>query len=350
MRIKGINFKIHYSWYIIFVLMSYGLARSFSPSMSGNSSLGHVLSGVTATVVLFVCVLFHEVAHAFVAHTRGIKTESITLYFFGGLAEIEKEAHDAVSDLYISVAGPAVSFLLAGVFWVLSISPIDRYLFEMNLMIGIFNLLPVFPLDGGRVLRAVLWKIRDKGFLDAMRESIRIGRYVMYLAVSSALLWFVLKGEGLMLVMILGIVHFISNLYSKEVEAVSKREIYLKDVAVSREDMVCIDETCTVDEMFQKYFLVHGFHGFPVTDGSGEIKGMISYWWVKKKIASGEISSDTLIKDVYEPINESLIIRETETLAHALEKMYLEKRNRLLVISNNGKVTGLITKSITSRL
>ncbi|MFN3479775.1 MAG: site-2 protease family protein [Thermodesulfovibrionales bacterium] len=170
MKIKGIKFSIHYSWYIVAVFLTYGLWRSYFPSVSyGKSPFSYLLMGLVATIVLFGCVVMHELAHSFVAWIRGIKTESITLYFFGGVAELKREADGAESDLYISLAGPVMSFILAFSFKVLSVSPIDEYLYSMNLMIGAFNLLPAFPLDGGRALRAVFWKLRKKGFIDAMR-------------------------------------------------------------------------------------------------------------------------------------------------------------------------------------
>lgn len=348
MDIKGIKFKIHYSWYIVAVLLTYGLWRSYFPSVSpGKSPLNHLLTGLTATLVLFGSVVMHELAHSVVAWMRGIKTESITLYFFGGVAELKREAYDAISDLYISLAGPTMSFILALFFKLLSVSPLDNYLYSMNLMIGMFNLLPAFPLDGGRVLRAIFWKLRDKGFVDAMRLSIDTGRYVIYVAVAVCVIWFVLKGEGLMMVFILGMVQFVANLYGKDLHAVSGKAIPIRDVCIKKDRMVCISLNDTVKDFYEKYFIVYGFHGYPVVDDGSNIVGMVTYWFIKKQ---EDIVPDTKIGSIYDPLDSDMLIRENATLEQALEKMYLCKRERLLVTSNNKEVTGLITKSVITRL
>jgi Zn-dependent protease len=334
--IRGVRFSVHYSWYIVFVLLSYGLAKSYFPYAIKIyiNPISYALLGVIATVVLFLSVVAHEIAHAFVAYLRGIKTESITLYFFGGVAELDRESHDADSDFYISLAGPVMSLLLAGVFRVFSVSPLDHYLYTMNLMIGVFNIMPVFPLDGGRILRSLAWKFRRKGYLDALEFSVVWGRYMLYALISGCLLWFILKGEGLMMLIIFGMVHFISDLYYKDIKAVRTNHYRVKDMYISRDRMISVDVAATMEEFYNR-FLVYGYHGYPVTD-NGRVVGLITYWFIKKNQSLLVDGAATKVKDIYEPLKDSMTIDENASVAEALEKMYLKKRERLFVYVRAG--------------
>ncbi len=354
MTIKGIRFKLHFSWYIIFVLLSWGLSKSyFGTLLPEQSQFYHALMGVIATLALFGSVLIHELAHSFVARAYGLKTKSITLYFFGGIATLEREPHTATSDLFVSVAGPVASLVLALIFFVFSVSPLDRYLREMNLLIGVFNLIPVMPLDGGRILRGLVWKIRKRGFLDAMSVSLKVGRYLIYIILAILLYRFVKTKEGLLMMIILGVVHLISDNFYKEVSAVRKHEdISVKDIHIRRENIVCIplEQGVKVYDFFRKYFFKYGFHGFPVVNRYGEIQGLITYWFIMHRLREKEITEETSLDEIYEPFSESMTISEGVSLKEALEKMYMENRERLFSVNDKREITGLITKSVITRM
>ena len=166
-RIGGIDIGIHYSWILIFALVSWSLAAGFFPQKYPGWGTGtYWVTGVLAALLLFVSVLLHELAHSFVAKARGIPVRSITLFIFGGVSNIEREAEKPWQEFAMAMVGPLTSLALGGIFWGLQRSVPGQqsplagmlgYLALINALLGGFNLLPGFPLDGGRVLRSILW-------------------------------------------------------------------------------------------------------------------------------------------------------------------------------------------------
>ncbi len=170
MRLFGIPLRIHASWYVIVLVMVWLLSTAFFPARHPGLSVGlyWIMGGLSAPL-LFVCVLLHELAHSVVARAYGIPVRQVTLFIFGGVAQIANEPRRPSIELQVTLAGPLVSALLAGVcFWLgpriemthpvpLVAGAILRYLALVNAGLLLFNLLPGFPLDGGRLLRATLW-------------------------------------------------------------------------------------------------------------------------------------------------------------------------------------------------
>ena len=181
-RILGIPIRLDYSWFIIFLLITYQLANIGTSSMGivfVNPFFRYFISAVTA-ILLFASVLLHELGHSYIALRKGIPIRSITLFIFGGVAEITQEPRTAVDEIEIAVAGPLVSVAIAAICWSLyTLQPllhIPDWLFfilyfiaQVNTAIIIFNLIPGFPLDGGRIFRAFLWK-----FSDNLKKATRI--------------------------------------------------------------------------------------------------------------------------------------------------------------------------------
>jgi Zn-dependent protease len=185
-RIFGIDVRIHASWLLAFAFIAWGLAsgyfRFLLPRQQGLSALPLILGGISA-LLLFASVLVHELSHSLVAQRLGMKVKDITLFIFGGVSNIAGEARTARDEFLISAVGPLTSFLLAGLFWAISravgapsalgvllgsasglrvMTPeaaVLNYLVAINLLLGAFNLLPAFPLDGGRVFRSIVWGI-----------------------------------------------------------------------------------------------------------------------------------------------------------------------------------------------
>lgn len=163
-RIFGIDLKLHFSWWFIFLFITWNLATSFFPKVSPElSTTVYWLMGLVAAFLLFVSVVLHELSHSLVAKAKKIKVESITLFFFGGVASISDEDLQPSSEFLMAIAGPLFSLLLAGIFYGihlfngnLVLTAITFYLYQLNLVIAFFNLVPGFPLDGGRAFRALL--------------------------------------------------------------------------------------------------------------------------------------------------------------------------------------------------
>ncbi len=197
-RIAGIQVGIHYTWLLAFALVSWSLADGYFPqNYRGWTVLTYWLAGVVAALVLFLSVLVHELSHSFVALARGQGVHSITLFIFGGVSNITGEMKGAVDEFLISVVGPVTSVVLAAVFWLIGrvlpdqASPaaaIVGYLAFVNLLLGGFNLIPGFPLDGGRVFRSILW-----GITHDQRRATQIASYVGQTVGMAMVVWGLLR-------------------------------------------------------------------------------------------------------------------------------------------------------------
>ena len=166
-RIAGIDIGIHYTWIFIFVFFSWSLAQGYFPQLYPDWSMAmYWITGVIAALAIFVSVLLHELAHSLVGRARGIPVHSITLFILGGVSNMEDEPEKPSAEFVMAIVGPATSLALALVFYLLTFVPhaadsavfaVLGYLAIINLFLGAFNLLPGFPLDGGRVLRSIIW-------------------------------------------------------------------------------------------------------------------------------------------------------------------------------------------------
>jgi Zn-dependent protease len=188
-RILGIQIGLDYSWFLIFALLTWSLASSYYPAEFNNWSVAQYwIVGAATSILMFASVLVHELGHSVVALHYKIPVRSITLFIFGGVAQIGAEPPSAMAEFWIAIAGPATSFALALVFGLLQIlvsglSPLlalAKYLAYINGTLGLFNLIPGFPLDGGRVFRAIIW-----GATHSLRRATLIaasvGRFIAYL-------------------------------------------------------------------------------------------------------------------------------------------------------------------------
>ena len=172
-RIAGINIGIDLSWLFIAILLSWTLAAGHFPFVfPGLPHSTYWFLGIVGMLGLFVCVVLHELGHALVAKHYKVPIDQITLFLFGGVAEIKKEPPTPKIEFLIAIAGPIVTFILAGLLlaasyfgelwhWSFMITGITSYLAFINILILVFNMIPAFPLDGGRILRAILWKCKN---------------------------------------------------------------------------------------------------------------------------------------------------------------------------------------------
>ena len=184
-KVAGIQIAIDYSWIVIFLLVSWSLSAGYFPHEYPGYAWGAYLTvGVVATLLFFASVVTHELAHSLVANRLGQPVRRITLFIFGGMAHLSREPSNATAEMKIAVVGPLTSLALGALFWVckrivagaglpLLWAAVFKYLAFINVALALFNLLPGFPLDGGRILRGLLW--RRSGDLRAPRRVRRIG-------------------------------------------------------------------------------------------------------------------------------------------------------------------------------
>jgi len=185
LKIMGIPVRINYTLWFAFILIAWSLASEYMPQeYPGLNSITYWIIGILSAIILFASVLIHEVLHSYVAKKNGLPIARITLFFFGGVSEITHEPRNAGLEVRMAAAGPLMSFVLSGflgVLWFLgkniqapiAIIAVLQYGALINLFLGVFNLLPAFPLDGGRVLRGSIWK-KTKSLLRATKIATRI--------------------------------------------------------------------------------------------------------------------------------------------------------------------------------
>lgn len=202
-KIFGIEINIDYSWFIAFLLVTLSLSYGYYPSLyKGFDSYTYLFFGIFSTIILFLSVLLHELSHSIVAIKHGIPVRDIYLFIFGGVAMIEQEPNSPKTEFKIAIAGPLMSFFLASIFFTIAyFYPKDdifngfiNYIFFVNLALGMFNLIPAFPLDGGRIFRSILWN--KYGILKATEIASKIGSYFgIFLIITG--FFFILSGNFL---------------------------------------------------------------------------------------------------------------------------------------------------------
>src|SRR2546428_8931532 len=186
-KIAGIDIDIHVSWIIILVLLTVSLATGWFPQLyPGWSTATYWVVSLISSLLLFVSVLLHELAHSLVARRRGLPVKNITLFIFGGVSNIEQEPKSPGIEFQMAVVGPLTSLVIGFVCFLLQLplrgsnSPLEGILFYLagtNLLLGVFNLIPGFPLDGGRVLHSIVWRLTGN-MGQAPRVAALRGQYI----------------------------------------------------------------------------------------------------------------------------------------------------------------------------
>ncbi len=194
--IGGIKIYVHWSWLLIFVLLTWSLGAGFFPTHFHGWSTGtdYIVAAIAA-ILLFVTVLIHELSHSFTARARGLPVESITLFIFGGVSNLSEEPRSAPTELLVAFAGPLASLILAGIFYLLYLAlhsgpsevwAIFGYLWLVNLLLAVFNLIPGYPLDGGRVLHSLIW-MATGSLRRATRIATTVGEIVAWIFILGGL-------------------------------------------------------------------------------------------------------------------------------------------------------------------
>ncbi len=184
-KLFGIPIYLDYSWFLILVLLTWVLAQSYFPGEFKNwTKFSYWLVGFITSILFFLCILLHEFGHSIIATKYKLNVKRITLFVFGGVAEISKELPKALVEFWIAIAGPITSFILAAIFYLLEkvfsqnqyLTASFHYLALINFILAIFNLIPGFPLDGGRILRAIVWAF-TKNYKKATTIAANAGRF-----------------------------------------------------------------------------------------------------------------------------------------------------------------------------
>jgi Zn-dependent protease/CBS domain-containing protein len=272
-RVLGIPLELDYSWFLVFALLTWALAVGHYPAefKGWPPSLYWIMGAVTA-VMLFVSVLLHELGHSVVARRYKIPVRQITLFIFGGVSQIEAEAATPGADFRIAVAGPLVSLALAGLFTILQpavagVSPLlalARYLAYINLALAFFNLIPGFPLDGGRGLRAIVWGLTGD-FRRATRFAASVGRGFAFVFILAGV-WQVFGGNVVGGLWIAFIGWFLESAAVAQTQQVAVQDLlggHTVAEAMSR-DLVAVPRDATLQQLVDQHILTSGRRSFLV--------------------------------------------------------------------------------------
>jgi Zn-dependent protease len=353
-RLFGFQVRLDLSWFVVFFLVLWTFAQSEFPRLiPGFTSTEYILMALAGALLFFGSVLFHELAHAAVARARGVPVEGITLFVFGGMARIRSEVENPKDEFVITVVGPLTSAALGALFFAIArvggalgaptaIIGVANYLAFLNFILAVFNLIPGFPLDGGRLFRSVVWHV-TKDVRKATRWASYSGRAFGWLMVGLGVLYmfrgFLLPGMWLI---------FIGWFLTQAAEA-GYRQLILRRIlqgVYAREAMTRSPETVGPDlplrDLVDEYFLKRRYNAFPVQDADGVLLGIITLRQVKE--VDRDLWPTTPVATVMMPVCDALTVRPDDTLADVLTKLERQDVGRALVM-DHGRLEGVITRA-----
>lgn len=348
-RLLGFEVRIDLSWIVIAVLVTWSLSKGYFPSeYPGLSDTAYWFMGAVGALGLFVSIILHELSHSLVARRFGIPMKGITLFIFGGVAEMDDEPPSAKAEFFMAMAGPLASIILGGIFYVLFVisygialvlTGIIGYLTVINWVLAGFNLLPAYPLDGGRVLRSALWYWR-KDLRWATRIASQTGS-VFGIGMIIMGIVNIMKG-----VVIGGVWWFIIGLFLRNASSMSYQQVLIrkslqgeKVSRIMKKSPVTVPPSITIKELVEDYIYKFNYKMFPVLDG-GRLIGCISTREVK------EIPSEQWhrqrVEDYLLPCSHDNTVVPGMDAVDALSKMNQTGTSRLMVVEN-GMLVGIIT-------
>lgn len=353
MRIGGIDIIIDYSWFIIFFLVVYTMAESYFPQAHQNySAPQYWIMGTIAAVLFFVSILIHEIAHSLVAIKQGIQVTSIRLLIFGGLAQVSSEPKTGRHEFLIALSGPAISMVLGMLFLTIysyflvtdRMNPaagIAWCLAWANILLALLNLIPGFPLDGGRILRAFLWdRWNDKDRATKIVSKIGSG-FALFLIILGILQFLVTQSllSGLWLIFV-GVFMKQSAAGSYQAVMLQRALLGVKVRQIMTENLVTVDWLTSVHELVENYIYKHQFTNYPVFNRD-EFVGMVSLEGVKT--ISKDLWGFKQVRDIMTPVELVPCLKPTDDASDALSRMVAEDIGRMPVVEN-GHLLGMVSR------
>ena len=357
LRIGGIRIRLDYSWFLIFLLILVTLSVGYFPGKASEAgTVSHWAAGLIAAVLFFAAILAHELAHSWVAVRAGIPVPEITLFLFGGVSSMAQEPRSPQVELRVALAGPLMSFAIALGFWLLGsawpdapwiLPAIFGYMALINLALGIFNLLPGFPLDGGRVLRAIVWW-RTGSLRRATRIASSAGRsFGIALMILGGLQ--ILAGAfigGLWTILIAMFLHGLAKQgYEELVLRTMLSGVEVERIMIPDGQLVSVPADLPLRELVDDYFLALGHRGFPVVEDGHPI-GVVSTQDLRR--TPRETWPGKTVRDVMTPLDERSRIAPDDSVLEALKRLRPGGPSRLIVTSN-GRMLGLVSAGNVSR-
>jgi Zn-dependent protease len=369
-RLFGIDIRIDWSWLLILLLVVWNLTTAFSQFHPDWSMPLTIFLGLIAALLFFASVLLHELAHSLVAKSSGITVNNITLYLFGGAANIKEEPKSPRSEFIMAILGPLTSIIIGVVLLFISgigteiqnvenlqpndifqsfsaVKTLTVWLGSVNVFLGVFNLIPGFPLDGGRILRSIFWAISDD-LRKATRWASYFGHGVAWLLITSGIamtfgLRIPLLGEGLVSgVWLILIGWFLNNAASRSYQQLVIRDI-LEDVPVSKmtkRNPPIVPAGLSIEALIEDYIMQTDDHAFPVMEHD-QLVGIVCLDDVRRIPRSER--SNKLVSDIMTP-KAKLITLSPEDSAHEALTSISQNAIRQIVVMDGDEFYGLVRR------
>jgi Zn-dependent protease len=351
-RFFGITVKLHWSWFIIFFLITWMLATEYFPSVQEyedwSAATRWVISLVTS-ILFFASVLAHELAHSLVAKAGGLKVSAITLFIFGGVSQLTEEPKSPGMEFRMAVAGPGTSLVIGAACWGIffatrySVSPVTGMAFWLgyiNVALAAFNMIPGFPLDGGRVLRSLLWW-RSRNLRKSTRIASVIGRGFGYVFIFGgiALVFTDMWSLGLSLLLVGWIL--------ENAAVGSYRQVAIQDVLrghkvseVMTQDCQAVSAALTVEQLVNDHILVSGRRCYPVVD-YGRALGLVTVHNVR--VVERKLWPKRTVREIMTPIDRMKQVRPDDDLSSVMHLLTEEDVNQVPVVQDNN-IIGMVAR------
>ncbi|VAV84687.1 hypothetical protein MNBD_DELTA01-114 [hydrothermal vent metagenome] len=369
-KIIGIRINLDFSWFVAFALFAWSLGFGYYPqSIPGLSQTAYIVMGAVSSLSIFICVLIHELAHSAVANRLGLNIKEITLFIFGGVAHLSEEPKKAMTEFKVAIAGPLASGLLALIFFgikmlVTGMSAPDQSMIEIathgevsiiypavistlgllariNLLLLVFNMIPGFPLDGGRILRA-LWWAKSGDIKVATKVASAIGKsfalFLIFMGILDLLSGNTIQGIWLLII----------GLFLQQAADASYKElenkITLEGVAVSEMmsgDVVTLTEDQILSEAIEKIFFTHHFVSFPVVKNDiavglltlNDVRAIPKDDWQK-----------TTVGEAMKRLTANMMFYPKDDAETALKRMLADGVGRYPVVDDHGRLVGIVSR------
>lgn len=353
----GIPFYVHPSWFLILGLSTFSYGSGLAAQFPELGSVFPWLLGLIASLLLFSSVLAHELGHSYVAIQQGIEVKSITLFLFGGLASLGKESKTPAEAFWVAIAGPFVSLVIFGLLTTIGyttavsgpLAAVLALLASVNLALALFNLIPGLPLDGGNILKALVWKVTGNPYKGVVFAS-RVGQILGWVAITAGLIPFLLFGSlsnfwyGL-------IGWFLLQNAGRAAQFATVQE---QLTGLTAADAVSADSPVVCSQLSVREFADHvllannSWRRFLVTDEQGQLVGTINVDDLRTLPAS--TWEQTQITQLIKPIEPSTAVQSDQPLLEVVTRLEQEQLLSLPVIRENGVLVGLLEKAAIFRL
>ena len=348
-RVAGIRIGIHYTWLFAFVLIAWSLAASYYPdAMPGLGTTTYWLIGIISALLLFASVLVHELTHSLVARALGLNVDSITLFIFGGVSNLTTQPSTARNEFVVAVVGPVSSLVLAAVFWLISqtipvgtpAGAVAGYLAFVNMLLGAFNLVPGFPLDGGRVLRSLVW-----GASGSLRRATLVAAYVGQGVGWLLIIWGltrVLSGDLLGGLWTAFIGWFLNGAAesTRQEQTLQQSVRGITAARLMEEPAVAVPPSTSVADFVFDQVMRHGHRALPVVENE-QLLGIVSMSDARK--LPRDAWSTTPVSQIMTPAPLATVA-PTEHLGIAIGRMAQRGVHQLPVVED-GRLLGLLTRA-----